>query len=115
MRTVTFVDRPEDLGKYFIERMKSGDLEGIVALYEPEATIMLGPGRSITGHDAIRQVLKNYLSSRPIDSALQQQTIRHGRLALTLRRLPNGHSSVEVARCQSDGTWLWLINCPQIA
>ena len=41
--------------------------------------------------------------------------MRNGDLALTFARLPNGALSVEVARAQPDGTWLWAIDQLKIA
>ncbi len=36
-------------------------------------------------------------------------------LALTSSRLANGRVTVEVARRQPDGSWLWAIDQPNIA
>ena len=36
--------------------------------------------------------------------------LRNGALAMTFARLPNGAFSVELAREQADGTWLWAID-----
>jgi len=41
--------QPEDLGRYFLERANAGDVEGIVALFEPEAVLALPPGRLAAG------------------------------------------------------------------
>ncbi|MEC3920363.1 YybH family protein [Nocardia sp. CDC160] len=114
MSNAEFADRPEDLGTYFVDRLNNGDLEGLVALYEPDATIIIGTERRITGRVAIREAMRKLLARRPIFVARQQEAIRHGRLALTSARLVDGRATFEVARCQPDGTWLWLINCPPI-
>ena len=37
--------RPEDLGQFFLERANAGDVEGLVALYEPDAVLAFPPGR----------------------------------------------------------------------
>jgi hypothetical protein len=37
--------RPEDLGTFFLERANAGDVEGLVALYEPEAVLAVSPER----------------------------------------------------------------------
>ena len=34
--------------------------------------------------------------------------------ALTSTRLPGGGATVEVARRQPDGTWLWVLDQPNI-
>ena len=45
---------PEDLGRFFLERANAGDIEGLVALYEPEAVLAFPPGRLAAGHEEIR-------------------------------------------------------------
>ena len=41
--------------------------------------------------------------------------LRTGALAMTFARLPKGAFSVEVAREQADGTWLWAIDQLKLA
>jgi ketosteroid isomerase-like protein len=107
--------RPEDLGELFLERANAGDVEGLVALYEPDAVLAFPPGRLATGHDEIRKVYTELLAARPrFSSAGQQPVIRNGDLALTSTRLPGGGATVEVARRQPDGTWRWLIDQPSV-
>lgn len=36
---------PEDLSRFFVERANAGDVEGLVALYEPESELACPPGR----------------------------------------------------------------------
>src|SRR5258708_39336462 len=55
---------PEDLGRMFIERANAGDVDGLVALYEPGA-VLSGPGGKIaTGRQAIRQGDEGLLASQ---------------------------------------------------
>jgi hypothetical protein len=78
---------------------------------------MLAAGRVVaTGHDEIRAFYANLLARKsdfPAAEALEP--VRNGDLALTFARLPNGTLSVEVARAQLDGTWLWAIDQLKIA
>lgn len=107
--------RPEDLGTFFLERANAGDVEGLVALYEPGAVLAFPPGRLATGHAEIRKVYTELLAGRPtFTSAGRQPAIRHGDLALTSTRLPGGGATVEVARRQPDGTWRWVIDQPSL-
>jgi ketosteroid isomerase-like protein len=57
--------RPEDLGAFFLERANAGDVEGLVALYEPGAVLAFPPGRLATGHEEIRKVYAELLAGRP--------------------------------------------------
>jgi ketosteroid isomerase-like protein len=103
--------QPEDLGTFFLERANAGDVEGLVALYEPGAVLAFPPGQVATGHEEIRAVYTELLAGRPaFSSAGQQPVIRHGDLALTSTRLPGGGATVEVARRQLDGSWRWVID-----
>jgi ketosteroid isomerase-like protein len=107
--------QPEDLGLLFLERANAGDVEGLVALYEPGAVLAFPPGQLATGHDEIRAVYAGLLAGRPgFSSAGQQPVIRHGELALTSTRLPGGGATVEVARRQPDGSWRWVIDQPAL-
>jgi ketosteroid isomerase-like protein len=106
---------PEDLGRFFLERANAGDVEGLVALYEPGAVLAFPAGRLTVGHDQIRQVYTELLADKPsFSSAGQQPVIRNGDLALTSTRLPGGGATVEVARRQPDGSWRWVIDQPAV-
>jgi hypothetical protein len=107
--------RPEDLGDFFIQRANAGDVEGLVALYEPDAVLAFPPGRVIAGRDEIRRAYAELLAGRPVFTAGRQRpALRNGGLALTSTPLPGGGTTVEVARQQPDGTWLWAIDQPSL-
>lgn len=106
---------PEDLGRFFLERANAGDVEGLVALYEPGAVLALPAGGLATGHDQIRAVYSDLLASQPaFRSAGQMPVLRQGDLALASTRLPGGGATVEVARRQPDGGWRWVIDQPAL-
>jgi ketosteroid isomerase-like protein len=107
--------QPEDLGRFFVERANAGDLDGLVALYEPDAVLAFPPGQVTTGSQAIRRVYEQLLASRPRFTAGEQRpALRNGDLALTSTRLAGRGATVEVARRQPDGTWLWVIDQPNV-
>lgn len=107
--------RPEDLSDLFIERANAADVEGLVALYEPGAVLAFPPGQVSVGHEQIRQAYTDLLASRPVFSPGGQcPPLRNGDLAITSTRLPGGGTTVEVARRQPDGTWLWVIDQPSL-
>jgi len=114
---------PEDLGRLFCERMKAGDLDGVMALYEPEATFRPEPGRSVGGTAAIREAMQGFLALGPNLTIESKALGRTGDIALTTSRWslegtgPDGPvrlsgQSVEVARRQSDGSWLYVVDTP---
>jgi ketosteroid isomerase-like protein len=103
---------PNDLERMFIARSNAGDLEGLVALYEPDAVMMTFPSRQIaTGLREIRDALEQMLADQQ-EYVLGEQRppLVSGDVALTSTRLPDGAITTEVARRQPDGTWLWVID-----
>lgn len=107
---------PNDLGKYFIERANAGDVDGLVALYEPDAVLAFPPGSVATGHDEIRTVYEQFVAAKLVLSpGRQAPALVTGDVALTAATQTNGDVSVEVARRQPDGTWLWAVDQPALA
>jgi uncharacterized protein (TIGR02246 family) len=115
---------PEQLDKLFVEKMNAGDLEAVVALYEPDATLAPQPGQMAAGTNAIREAIRGFIAMKPRFSATAKPTVRAGDLALTglawnLHATGpdgkpvemNGHSA-EVVRRQQDGTWKFVIDNP---
>lgn len=101
---------PEELARLFNQRANAGDVEGLVALYEPLAVLAAGEVVA-TGHDEIRTFYANLLARRSnFPAAEELPCLRNGSIAMTFARLPNGTISVETARQQADGSWLWLID-----
>jgi ketosteroid isomerase-like protein len=107
---------PEDLARFFVERVNAGDVDGLVALYEPEA-ILVGPqGQVMKGAKAIRGFYSALLKSRPtFQPGDQRPALQNGGLALTSSRLTNGIVTAGVAREQPGGSWRWVIDQPAIA
>jgi ketosteroid isomerase-like protein len=102
---------PDDLERLYVERVNAGDVDGLVALFEPDAVVAFAPGRVATGSQAIRQVFDDYVASGvKLTLGEQQPTLRVGDLALTSTRLNRGDVTAEIARRQPDGTWRWVID-----
>ncbi|MDA4130343.1 MAG: nuclear transport factor 2 family protein [Thaumarchaeota archaeon] len=106
--------QPEDLDRFFLERANAGDLEGVVALYEPAAVLSYPPDQLTVGHENIRRVYAPLLAAKIKFQGEVRPAIRNGDLALTSTSLPGNNATVEVARRQSDGTWLWAIDQPKV-
>jgi ketosteroid isomerase-like protein len=106
---------PQDLARLLVARANSGDVEGMVALYEPNAVLARGDGQVAVGRDAIRSFYAALLATgRTFDLGDQRPALISGDLALTSTRLPNGTVTAEMARKQSNGIWLWVIDQPSI-
>ncbi|WP_228540630.1 nuclear transport factor 2 family protein [Nocardia sp. XZ_19_369] len=104
---------PNDLGKYFIERANAGDVDGLVALYEPNAVLAFPPGNLATGHAEIRKVYEQFVAAAPVlTPGRQHPVLMSDDLALTASTLTTGEVAVEIARRQPDGSWLWALDQP---
>ena len=104
-------EEPNDLEKFFVERANAGDIEGLVALYEVDATLTCGDGVELVGTDKIRKFFTNYLMTRPkLTPSVQGPALCSGNIALTSSRHSNGDVSAEIARRQPDGNWLWAVD-----
>lgn len=115
MTSKTVATEPNDLGRYFIERGNAGDVEGLVALYEPDAVLAFPPGSLATGHAEIREVYEQFLASSPVlEPGRQHPALVSGDLALTAVTLTTGELTVEIARRQPDGSWLWVLDQPSL-
>jgi ketosteroid isomerase-like protein len=116
---------PDEAHRLWTERFKAGDLEGLVALYEPTATLLHQPGQAASGTAAIREALGGLLGLKAtFDLHPAKPAIRSGDLALlhsswTLSGTgPDGSplnlsgTTADVVRRQPDGTWLFAIDNP---
>ena len=106
---------PEDLARLFVERANAGDLEGLVALYEPTAVLAFPPGQTSVGTEQIRRAYADFLATKPVlASGEQAPALRNGEYALTSTRLPSGGATAEVAHRQPDGSWRWIVDQPAV-
>jgi ketosteroid isomerase-like protein len=102
---------PQDLERLLIDRQWAGDVDGMLALFEPEAIIDTGEAELTRGHAAIRALFETFVASgRKFQRGEQRPAAINGDLALTSTRLADGSITSEVARRQADGTWLWVID-----
>ena len=104
---------PEDLGRLLQERGNAGDVDGLVALFEPNAVVGFPDNPSI-GHDAIRPLFENLLADGREFRGEVQPALRNGDYALTSTR-SGSRITTEVAHRQPDGSWRFMIDMPDIA
>ncbi|GAA2797488.1 YybH family protein [Saccharopolyspora taberi] len=109
--------RPEELTRLFVERSNAGDAAGVAALYEPDAAIAFPPGGQTVGRDAIQALWAQVLADRPrFEQEVPLPTLSSGDLALTSTPRKDGVGvRVQVARRQPDGSWLRVLDHPEIA
>src|SRR5262245_10893607 len=117
------VNAPEDMHRAFQHAFNAGDIEALMALYEPDAALIPQPGVTVEGSDAIREALRWFLDRGGQITLDTKLVVRVGDLAylanrwsLTGATMPDGSPAelgavtAEVARLQADGSWLYVID-----
>ncbi len=90
---------PQDLERLLVARKHAGNVDGMVALFEPDAVVDVGEGPLIRGEDEIRRCFEELRAEgRRFDVGVQQDAVVSGDLALTSTRSPDGSVTAEVAR-----------------
>ena len=109
--------KPEDIAALFLEYVNAADLEGIVSLFEENAVVVTSPQNTFAkGKKEIKDYFSQMIAHNPrFDHVNHRQPVVNGNIALTSSRVPNAFVTVEVARKQPDGSWLWFIDQPLIA
>jgi ketosteroid isomerase-like protein len=110
---------PQDMHPAFEAAFNRQDLEGLVALYAPDAVMARPDGSLATGLDAVRQELSGVLGTNGQMTMRTRYVMEAGDLALlssewTLTAGDQTMSAVstEVARRQPGGGWLYVLDSP---
>jgi uncharacterized protein (TIGR02246 family) len=115
---------PAEIDTLFVNALNAGDLDALIALYEPQAALMPSPGKLVNGTAAIREALAGFLAAKPSMSLSARTLAQAGDTALvsaTWQLALTGSdgkpatmsgTSVEVLRRQPDGRWLFAIDFP---
>ena len=113
---------PEEIHRQFEQSFNAGDLDGLLALYEPDAMLIPQPGVVVHGRDEIGAALQGFLDiggQIELDTKLVDVV---GDLAYLINRwsltgmdsegnpIKMGSLTAEVARRQADGSWLYVID-----
>ena len=118
------MNSPESAVREFFKTFNQGNIESILAFYEPKAAFVPQPGRVAEGTAALRAAINGFLSMKPTLTMGKYQAIVAGDIALsfvawTLKGTgPDGKpvqmegTGTDVLRRQADGRWLFLIDNP---
>ncbi|HLL29035.1 MAG TPA: nuclear transport factor 2 family protein [Xanthobacteraceae bacterium] len=116
--------RPEDLHPALSEAYNAGDLEGVLALYDPKAVFVIKPGRVTETPAELRAALKHVVDLRGRMTIKPQSFIRSDDVVLVLGtftlagRRGDGTAFertsrfADVLRRQPDGRWLVAVDSP---
>ena len=115
---------PADKHRYFAEACNSGDIETLLAMYEPDAIVVERTGALTQGTTAIREHLERLLSLKPTMEIVASTAVVNGNLAQLssswrcTATAPDGSAvelefrGSELDRRQPDGTWRIVIDNP---
>ena len=107
---------PEDVTRLVVERLNAGDAAGAAALYEPQAVLAYPADQPIAGRAAIQAVYQQMVNAGVrFGAETPLPTVRFEDLALTsTRSADNTGVRVQVLRRQTDGSWLRIIDRPEV-
>lgn len=113
--------KPEDCDRLFMEAFNTGDLEGLVSLYEADAAFVEQGGGVVKGIAAIREIMRGFFAQK-LYFTIEATVTQNGDIALlnspwTLSgTAPDGQAvsmsgnGTEVVRRQADGSWKYMID-----
>ena len=115
---------PEEVASLLGQAFNAGDLESILALYEPEAAFVAQPGETVTGTEALREAFGGFLALKPTFELEVKKVFRAGDIALSFvdwtltgtgpagETISMSGQGSDVLRQQHDGSWLFVIDNP---
>ena len=106
------------------EAMEAGRLDEVVDLYEANASLVVEPGKTVSGSAAIREAMAGFIALKPTLTSEHHLTVAADDLALVSTNWslegtgPDGKpmtmraTSTDVMRRQADGSWKVIIDNP---
>jgi uncharacterized protein (TIGR02246 family) len=116
--------KPEDWPRLFERHLNAGDLEAVVALYEPNASFVPRSGETVVGRDGIRPMLAELIGSKTRLHGWVIKVVTAGDVALLYtdwqgttvepsnRTVEFRHKAIEIVRRQPDDTWKLIVGDP---
>lgn len=117
-------DSPGALHQRMAQLFNEGSVDGLVALYTDQGSLVPEPGKAVSGRTSLREALSGFVALRPRDARFTTVGIvRAGDVALTRSHWsmsgssPQGdlkldHHGIEVMRRNANGTWQFEVDDP---
>ena len=111
---------PSQIHSLFLDAFNRGDVEALVALYEPNAALVTKDG-AVSGHQAIREAYQRMLvggarmelETRAVVESTEGLAVLHAAWTYHRGEASTPGLSTEVVRRQPDGKWLFVIDEPR--
>jgi len=111
---------PSKIHALFLDAFNRGDVEALVALYEPKAVLVTRDGTAV-GHPPIREAYQRMLAggarmeleTRAVVESADGLAILHAGWTYHRGDTTATGISTEVVRRQPDGTWLFVLDEPR--
>ena len=113
---------PTELHQQLATAFNAHDLDGLLALYEPDALLVTRPGRSVRGTEEVAKAFTAILALRPTFLIRTGTVLEAGDLALLHSTwelagtgpdgapVENSGQGADIARRQADGSWLLAVD-----
>jgi uncharacterized protein (TIGR02246 family) len=116
--------KPEDWPALFVRHFNAGDLDAVMALYEPEAHFIAKSGETLVGRDQIRKVLGGMINAKTRFHSRVIKAVTVGDIAQLYtdfegttvdasgKTIAIRTKAVEILRRQPNGDWLLIMGDP---
>jgi ketosteroid isomerase-like protein len=119
-RHPVLANTPEEIHVLFLDAFNRADIEVLVSLYEPGATLVTGSGTAV-GQEAIRKAYEHILADGPRMELETRAVVESGNGLAMLHASWVVHRggaailglSTEVVRRQPTGSWLFVMDEPR--
>jgi uncharacterized protein (TIGR02246 family) len=115
---------PAEVHELFARYFTDGDLDALLSLYEPNASLLPLGQSPVSGLEEIRKAMAGFLESRPAMDLIVRKMVQAGDIALLMsdwilsgidaegQRFERSGRTSDVVRQQADGRWLLVIDVP---
>jgi uncharacterized protein (TIGR02246 family) len=115
---------PAEVHERFTQYFSAGDIVALASLYEPTAVLLPQPGQQVSGIPAIKEALAGFLAMEGKFQMSPGKVVVADDVAILFSDWSldaidqNGNpirlsgQTSDVVRRQSDGRWLFAIDCP---
>jgi uncharacterized protein (TIGR02246 family) len=117
-------DKPEVWPQVFEQHFNTGDLDAVMALYEPDASFVMRSGEALVGRTAIRKVLGGMIDAKTQMHSRVVKAVTVGDIAQLYtdfegttvdgsgKTIAIHHKAIEVLRRQPGGDWKLVMGDP---